>query len=124
MLFNLSSTVYKKILFERITRRYVLLRCFPPAASMFRLLFSVVLTDIAVMLLSLLLYAPLVCIFPRCWLSWECHLLLSYYYVVTCRGDYRKCFRLDIVFINQLQVVTTNNYITIADFHTLQIITR
>jgi hypothetical protein len=30
-------------------------------------------------------------------------------------------FGLDIGFIDQAQVVTTNNYISIADFHNLQI---
>jgi hypothetical protein len=36
---------------------------------------------------------------------------------VTCLGD-RPGFGLVIWFINNLQVVTTNNYYTIADFHT------
>jgi hypothetical protein len=39
-------------------------------------------------------------------------------------GDYRWGFRLGIGFIDNLQVVTTNNYNIIADFHTLQITTR
>jgi hypothetical protein len=42
---------------------------FPPAASVFCVLFSVVLMDVIVMLL---LYAPLVCMFPRCWFSQTC----------------------------------------------------
>jgi hypothetical protein len=40
-----------------------------------------------------------------------------------CRGEYRRGFRLVIGFIDNLQVVTKNNYNTIADFHTLQITT-
>jgi hypothetical protein len=38
-----------------------------------------------------------------------------------CMSDYRRGFGLDIGFIDNLQVVTTNNCNTIADFHTLQI---
>jgi hypothetical protein len=60
--FHLSSSVHKRYLFKRVTHRYVFSRWFPPAESVFCMLFSVVLTDV-VMLLSLL-YAPLVCIFP------------------------------------------------------------
>jgi hypothetical protein len=41
--------------------------------------------------------------------------------IVTCYSDSQLGFVLDIGFINHLQVVTTNNYITIANFHTLQI---
>jgi ABC-type antimicrobial peptide transport system permease subunit len=66
--FRLSSPVHKRCLFERINRRYVFSRCFPPVTSMFCVLFSVVLTDVIVTLLSLL-YATLVCIFPQCWIS-------------------------------------------------------
>jgi hypothetical protein len=38
-------------------------------------------------------------------------------------SDYRRGFGLDIGFIDHLQVVTTNNYDIVADFHTLQITT-
>lgn len=50
------------------------LRCCPSAASMFCALYSVVLTDVVI---SLSLYAPVVCMFPQCWISCVCHLLLS-----------------------------------------------
>jgi hypothetical protein len=36
-------------------------------------------------------------------------------------SDYRRGFELYIGFIDHLQVVTTNNYNTIADFHALTI---
>jgi hypothetical protein len=36
-------------------------------------------------------------------------------------SDYRRGFGLEIRFIDPLQVVTTSNYNTIANFHTLQI---
>jgi hypothetical protein len=36
-------------------------------------------------------------------------------------SDSRRGFGLDIGFIDHLHVVTTNNYNSIADFHTLQI---
>jgi hypothetical protein len=43
--------------------------------------------------------------------------------IVTCRGDCWWGFELNIKFIDHLQVLTTNNCNTIADFHTLQITT-
>jgi hypothetical protein len=39
-------------------------------------------------------------------------------------SDYRRGFGLEFGFIDHLQVVTTNNYNTIANFHTLQITTQ
>jgi hypothetical protein len=39
------------------------------------------------------------------------------------KSEYRRGL-LDIGFIDQLQVVTTSSYNTIADFHTLKITTR
>jgi hypothetical protein len=36
-------------------------------------------------------------------------------------SDSRRGFGLDIGFTDHLQVVTTNNYSTIANFHTLQV---
>jgi hypothetical protein len=39
-------------------------------------------------------------------------------------SDYRRGFVMDIIFIDHLEVVTTNRYNTIADFHTLRVITR
>jgi hypothetical protein len=66
----MSSSRYKIYLFECITLRYVSSRCFSPALSVFYVLFSVVLTDAIVMLHVLsLLYAPIVCKIPRCWIS-------------------------------------------------------
>jgi hypothetical protein len=41
--------------------------------------------------------------------------------IVTCMSDSRWGFGLDIGFNHHLQVVTTNNYITIPNFYTLQI---
>jgi hypothetical protein len=38
-------------------------------------------------------------------------------------SDSRRGSGLDIGFIDHLQIVTTNNYNTISDFHTLQITT-
>jgi hypothetical protein len=38
-------------------------------------------------------------------------------------SGYRQGFGLEIGFIDHLQVITTNNYITIDNFHTLQITT-
>jgi hypothetical protein len=40
------------------------------------------------------------------------------YYTATCVSDYRRGFGLVNRFIDHLEVVTTNNYNTIADFHT------
>jgi hypothetical protein len=42
-------------------------------------------------------------------------------HTVTCMCDYRRCFGLDIGFINQFntQLVITINYSAIVDFHTL-----
>jgi hypothetical protein len=42
-----------------------------------------------------------------------------YLYIVTCYSDSRRRFGLDVGFTDHLEVVTTNNYSTIADFHTL-----
>jgi hypothetical protein len=36
-------------------------------------------------------------------------------------GDSRRVFGLDIGFIDHLQIITTNNYNTIAYFHTLPV---
>jgi hypothetical protein len=36
--------------------------------------------------------------------------------IVTCFSDYRQGFDWEIGFIDHLQIVTTNNYYTIADF--------
>jgi hypothetical protein len=68
-LFHLLSSLHKRYMFERITHQYVSSCCFPSAASVLCVLFTVVLVDAVVMLLSLLLYAPLVCTFPGCWIS-------------------------------------------------------
>jgi hypothetical protein len=38
--------------------------------------------------------------------------------IVTCVSDYRRGLDWMIGFVNTLQVVSTNNYYTIADFHT------
>jgi hypothetical protein len=40
--------------------------------------------------------------------------------IVTCMNDSRRGFGLDIGFIDNLQFVTTNNYNSVANFHTLQ----
>jgi hypothetical protein len=48
-------------------------------------------------------------------------LLISQTYCHVYECDHWRGFGLDIGFIDHLQVVTTNNYNTIADFHTLQI---
>jgi hypothetical protein len=40
---------------------------------------------------------------------------------LTCNSDYWRDFGLEVGFFDHLQVVTTNNYNTIANFHTLQI---
>jgi hypothetical protein len=42
---------------------------------------------------------------------------------IYCQSDSRRGFGLEIGFIDHLQVITTNNYNTIANFHTLQITT-
>jgi hypothetical protein len=42
---------------------------------------------------------------------------------VKCMSDSRRSFGLEIGFTDHLQVVTTNNYNTIAIFHTLRITT-
>jgi hypothetical protein len=44
-------------------------------------------------------------------------------YIVTCMRASRRGFGLKIGFIDHLQVVTTNNYNTIANFHILQVTT-
>jgi hypothetical protein len=59
--------VHKRYLFERITRPCVFSLCFPAAAAVFCVLFSVALTDVVVMLSSLC--APLICVFRPCWIS-------------------------------------------------------
>jgi hypothetical protein len=43
--------------------------------------------------------------------------------IITRRGDYRRGFGLEIVFIHHfnMQLVTTSNYNAIADLHTLQV---
>jgi hypothetical protein len=41
--------------------------------------------------------------------------------ILTCMSDCRRGFGLKVGFADYLQVVTTNNYNTIANFHTLQI---
>jgi hypothetical protein len=52
MSFHLSSSVHKRYLFERIAHHCVFLRRRPPAASIFCVLFSVVLTDAVVIIYS------------------------------------------------------------------------
>jgi hypothetical protein len=64
--------------------------------------------------------------FPKCphWNSrsgdWGIRIWM---HIVTCVSDCRQGLGLDIGFIEHLHVVTTNNYNTITNFHTLQITT-
>jgi hypothetical protein len=43
--------------------------------------------------------------------------------IVTCISDYRRGFELEIALIDHLEVVTTSNYNTVANFHTLHFTT-
>jgi hypothetical protein len=58
-------------------------------------------------------------------LSWNrrvlCEAETEYVHTVTCMSGNRRGIGLEIGFIDHLYVVTTNNYNTIANFHTLQI---
>jgi hypothetical protein len=51
------------------------------------------------------------------------HFIQHYICIVTCFSDSQQGFRLDTGFMDHLQVVTTNNCNTIANFYTLQITT-
>jgi hypothetical protein len=77
MSFHFSSFIYERYLSERIIRRFVFSLCFLPESSVFCVLFSVVLTDVVVMLLPFLLYAPLICMFPCCWITLVCVSLIN-----------------------------------------------
>jgi hypothetical protein len=77
MSFHLLSSIHERYLSALLVD--IFSRCFPSVVFMFWVLFSVVHMDVIVMLLSLLLYAPLVCILPPCWISGVC---VTYYYEV------------------------------------------
>jgi hypothetical protein len=47
----------------------------------------------------------------------------GFHHTVTCASYYRRGFGLEIGFIDHLQVVTTSEYNTTANFHTSQITT-